>query len=103
MLADAVVVDDVADVLARRGAIDPRDGLEQLRLLDRAVQVEDLLDRCVEAGEQHRLHDQERDRRHLARVVLGYNSKPPLEGGDVGLVLVPIGPLQPVRIIVVAA
>ena len=68
VLADAVVVDDVADVLARCRAVDAGDRLEQLRLLDRAVQIEDLLDRCIEAGQQHRLHDEERDRRHLARV-----------------------------------
>ena len=103
VLADAVVVDDVADVLARGGAVDARDRLQQLRLLDRAVQVEDLLDRGVEAGQQHRLHDQERDRGDLPGSSPDTTAERQLEGGDVGLVLVAIGPLQPVRIVVVAA
>ena len=67
MLADAVVVDHVADILARRRAVHACDRLQQLRFLDCAVQIEDLFNRSVEAGQQHRLHDQERNRRYASR------------------------------------
>ena len=62
MGADAEVVDEQTGRLARGGAVDAGDGLQQLGVLDEAVEVERLLDRRVEAGQQHGAHQQEGDR-----------------------------------------
>ncbi len=61
-LGDAPVVDDQAVRLAVGRAVHARDRLEQRVLLQRRVQVHDLLDGRVEAGEQHVADDQDRER-----------------------------------------
>ena len=71
VLRHAVVVHHDAAALAEAGAVDAGDGLQQLGLADRPVQVHHALDRRVEAGEQHRLHDQEGQRVGLARAWRG--------------------------------
>ena len=43
-------------------AVHAGDGLEQRVLLERRVEIHDLLDRHVEAGEQHVAHDQDGQR-----------------------------------------
>src|SRR5450759_4613596 len=48
--ADPVVVDEQSDILVIGGAVHARDGLEQLRILDEPVEIEDLLHGSVEAG-----------------------------------------------------
>ena len=58
----AVVVDHQAVGLLQRSAVDAGNGLEQFGLLDQPVEIQDLGLRGVEAGEKHRLHDQQRQR-----------------------------------------
>ena len=60
VVGDAHVVDDVAALLAVGGPVHPGDRLQQFRFPHRPVQVQHLLDRGVEPGQQHRLDDEER-------------------------------------------
>ena len=69
---------------AGRGAVDAGDGLQQFGLFHAPVQVQHLLDGRVEAGEQHRLDDEERGR--FGRV---------LEVADRLLLVVQVGPGLP--------
>ena len=59
MPGDAVVVHEDARRLPVPGSVHAGDGLEQLGLSDGTVEVHDALDGRVEAGEEHRLHDEE--------------------------------------------
>ena len=57
---DAPVVHDQAvGLLVALRAVDAGDGLEQRVFLERGVQIHDLLDRGVEAGQQHVADDQD--------------------------------------------
>ena len=91
MVGHAVVIDHnpagFGDTALHVGAVDPGDRLEQLGLLDRSIQVHGLLDRGIEAGEQHRLDDQEGQRVGAGMVVgVGPGSEQRLlEAGDVGI------------------
>jgi hypothetical protein len=64
------VVHHDAELLAVAGAVHARDRLQQLGLADRPVQVHHAFDRRVEAGEQHRLHNQESQRVGLGRLLV---------------------------------
>jgi hypothetical protein len=66
VVRQAVVVHHDAELLAVAGAVHARDGLQQLGFADRPVKVHHTLDRRVEAGQQHRLDDQEGDGSVLA-------------------------------------
>ena len=66
MGSDAEVVDQETGVLARSRSIHASNRLEQLGVLDKSIEVEHLLDRCVEPGQQHRANQQERDGAGLA-------------------------------------
>ena len=58
MVADADIIDDEALVLGRAGdAVDARNRLEQAVRDDDLVEVHDLLDGRVEAGQQHVVDD----------------------------------------------
>ena len=100
VVRDTVVVDDDSGTLAKTSAVDARDGLQQLRFLDRTVEVHDTLDLRVETGQQHRLHDEERERIALLCVSV---QQWLLETPDQTLLHTAVGPLLPGRIIVVAA
>ncbi len=70
VIRQADVVDDEAALFAFRHAIHPRDGLQQVVLLEFLVDVHDLLDRRVETGQQHVADDQEGDAgQRLLRIV----------------------------------
>ena len=59
MVADADVVDHEALVLGLPGdAVDPRDGLQQVVGDDHLVEIHHLLDRRIEAREQHVVDDE---------------------------------------------
>ncbi|MNL15014.1 hypothetical protein D3C87_1359770 [compost metagenome] len=61
MISQADVVDDEASLLALRHPVHAGDGLEQIMLLEPLVDVHDLFDRRVEAGQQHVTDHQECD------------------------------------------
>ena len=70
VVGQADVIDDEPALLALRHAVHPRDGLEQVVLLQLLVDVHDLLDRRIEAGQQHVADDQEGDAgERLLRIV----------------------------------
>ena len=66
-----VVVDHDAELLAVAGAVHPGDGLQQLGFADRATQVHHPFNRRVEAGQEHRLDDEEGQRIPLGGVGMG--------------------------------
>ncbi|MNI19153.1 hypothetical protein D3C73_725810 [compost metagenome] len=100
MLGHAVVVHHDAATLAETGTIYAGNGLQQLCLTDRPVEVHYTFDWRIEAGEQHRLHDQEGKRVSLFR--LGIEQRL-LEALDQLLVCRTVGPLLPCWVVVVAA
>ena len=61
-LGNAPVVHDQAVGFLVGRAVHPRDGLQQGVLLQRRVQVHDLLDRRIEPGQQHVAHHKDRQR-----------------------------------------
>ncbi len=70
MVGQADVVDDEAAVLVLGHPVHPGDGLQQVVLPQLLVDVHHLLDRRVEAGQQHVADDQEGDAgQRLVRVV----------------------------------
>ncbi|CAM5726449.1 hypothetical protein SMICM304S_07608 [Streptomyces microflavus] len=85
---DADEVDDLPPFLRSPGAVGARHGLEETRSLHGTVEVEDLLDGGVEAGEKHGLDDEEGHGRLLA---LGVLRRLPLALP----VLLPLGRLVP--------
>ena len=99
VLGDAVVVSHDAAALAEAGAVHASNGLQQLCLADRPIEIHHAFNRRIEAGQQHRLHDQESQRVGLLR--LGVEQRF-LEALDPRLVGRRFGPLFPRRIIVVA-
>ena len=100
VLGDAVVVHHDAAALAEPRAVHAGNGLQQLRLADRAVEVHHAFNRRIEAGQQHRLHDQESQR--IGLLSLGVEQRL-LESLDPRLVGRSVRPLFPGRIVVVAA
>jgi hypothetical protein len=101
VVADADVINDEAFFLRRAGhAVHARDGLQQVVSDDHFVQVHHLLDGCVEAGEQHVVHDHDAD---LAGhpLVLGIEGQ--LEALDRARVATAVGVCLDVRQVVVAA
>jgi hypothetical protein len=60
-MGDSGVVDDEIGRLAVGHPVHPGDCLQEVGFRDPAVQVHHLLDRRVEASQQHSPHDQERD------------------------------------------
>ncbi|MNU10457.1 hypothetical protein D3C72_2576100 [compost metagenome] len=59
MLGHAEVVHYDAEALAEARAIDASNGLQQLRLADRTVEVHHALNWRIKACKQHRLHYKE--------------------------------------------
>ena len=57
-----VVDDEAVGLLVPEGAVHAGDGLQQPMLLQRLIEIHDLLDRRVETGQQHVAHDQDRER-----------------------------------------
>jgi hypothetical protein len=89
----AAVVDHQARALpVVVGPVHPRDGLEQLGPLHPPVEVQGLLHGGVEAGEQHRLDDED-GRRPMGSLVR--EDEGLLEEGDPALGLRRVGPLAP--------
>jgi hypothetical protein len=100
VVRQAVVVHHDAELLAVAGAVHAGDGLQQLGLADRPVEVHHTLDRRVEAGQQHRLDDQKGQRVCLGRVGMQQRL---LEALDSLLLRGAVGPLFPSRVVVVTA
>jgi len=100
---DAVVVNDVTGVLPGGRPVHACDRLEQLRFLDRPVQIEDLLDGCASNPVSSiDFNDEECDRGDVPRVGLRMSAPSgSLKASNVRLVVVGIGPLEPFGVIVV--
>jgi hypothetical protein len=54
------VIDDVSTLLAATGPVDASNGLKQIVSNHLAVEVHDLFDRRIEAGNEHVVHNQNR-------------------------------------------
>ena len=60
MPGNTIEVDNAADSLGAVISIDSGDRLKQVMTLQESVDIERLIDRCVETGQQHALHTQDR-------------------------------------------
>ena len=89
---DADVIDDVSALFAAAGPVDAGDGLKQIMSHHLVIKIHDLLDRRIESGDEHVVHDQNRERIGFLRAI---SRQPPLESLDVLLLLVLVGPVPP--------
>lgn len=100
VFGNAVVIHHDAQAFAKPGAVHAGDGLQQLGLADRAIEVHHALNWRIEAGQQHRLHHQEGQR--VGLLWLGVEQRF-LEALDARFVGCRFRPLLLGRVIVVAA
>ena len=60
MIGQTDVIHDVSTSLSFGDSVYSGDGLQEVVIFHLLVDVHDLFNRCIEAGEQHVAHDQER-------------------------------------------
>ena len=61
VISETDVIHDKAAMLVPGYTVNARDSLQQVVLLQPLVDIHDLLDRCIEAREQHVTHDEKGD------------------------------------------